>query len=268
MRRKGVIEVNSVLTISALLAALAVFPAFSQEIAEDAEQQQTEPTHTFLVPVVANIIGVGDVTWRSELVLRNDSAADVQFLLAMPGASADAFMLTTLTAGGTFGISDLAGEAFGLSGTRAPLIVQTFGRTPLTIISTVHGFLPGGGVRSQRIPALPQNAGWPRQVLRNLAFNDTTRTNIGLANLSEYPVQFSIGLQFVAGRYAETASYSVAPYTTLQLAIQTIFPILARGDDLTVVVEPSSAGGYAYASVIENETHTPRFVPPLGAATP
>jgi hypothetical protein len=45
------------------------------------------------------------------------------------------------------------------------------------------------------------------------------------------------------------------------MSIQSLFPMISKGDDFTVVIETISRDTYVYASVIDNE-HTGRFVPP------
>lgn len=254
------------LIITAGLLGLFTLHAAAQE-PEAPEPDAMEPTHTAVVPVVANTIGVANVNWRSEVLLQNNSNTDAQALLAMPGLGGEPFLFTTVPAGQRIVLADLIGETFGTAWGLAPLIVQTFGTQPLAVFSVVRAITPEGEAAPQSVPAIFPPFIAPRQMLRGLVVNDTFRTNIGLANLGESPIQFSLGLQMVSGRFVETTTLSVAPYSTTQLRLQDAFPVLARGTDLIVVVEPSGPNGFAYASVIENATSNGRFVLP-GLAPP
>ena len=130
-------------------------------------------------------------------------------------------------------------------------------------VTLIRALKPEGGEAAiQSVPSVLPPLALHRHLLSGLEVSETHRTNLGLANVGEESVQFALGLEIVPGRFVETASFSVPGYTTLQLALQQIFPVLARGAGLRVAVEPGGANGFAYASVIENSTSNARFVLP------
>jgi hypothetical protein len=223
-------------------------------------------SHIGILPVVANTIGVNEVNWRSEVALQNNSNSDVEVLLAAPGAPGSPFFFTSLSAGQTIVFDDVVRDTFGLDSWAGPLVVQTFGSRAVAVSSVVRALAPHGEAAPQVIPRLAQGGGAMSQVLRGLEVSDTHRTNVGLTNLGDEAVQFALGLQVVSGRFVETASITVGAFATVQQPLQEIFPVLARGSDLIVVVEPASRNGFAYASVIENASSNGRFVLPSSAA--
>lgn len=223
---------------------------------------EAAPTFIAVVPVVANTIGVAGVNWRSEVVLQNSSSSDAEVLVTMPGIEGSPFFLSSIGAGQTLYLGDVVRETFGLPAAIGPLVVQTTGDRPASVGSVIRALKPDGEATPQTVPIVLRPFLMLRQLLQGLEVSAERRTNLGLSNLGDVALQFSLGLQVVPGRFVETASFTVAPYTTLQLPLQEIFPVLARGAGLRVVVEPAGPNGFAYASVIENATSNGRFVIP------
>jgi hypothetical protein len=110
------------------------------------------------------------------------------------------------------------------------------------------------------------DAAYPLRTLNNLSFSDVFRTNIGLVNLGEKEATFTLGLQRLAGRNIAVARLTLGPNSLAHTSIQSLFPLIAKGDDFNVVIEASGPNTYVYASVIENATSEARFIAPsIGA---
>jgi hypothetical protein len=102
----------------------------------------------------------------------------------------------------------------------------------------------------------------PFRMLDGLTFDDTIRTNIGLANLGEHEADIVLALQRVAGRNIATTRVKIPPLTLWHTSIQQLFPLISKGSDFSVLVETSDPDTHVYASVIENATNAARFIQP------
>ena len=49
--------------------------------------------------------------------------------------------------------------------------------------------------------------------------------------------------------------------------MQSLFPMITKGDDFTVLVETSAPDTYVYASVVDNETNQTHFIQPSISTT-
>ena len=92
-------------------------------------------------------------------------------------------------------------------------------------------------------------------------FSDTFRTNVGLANLGEHEAIFTLALQR-GGRNVAVTRYRVSASALVHTSVQSLFPMITKGDDFTVLVETSAPDTYIYASVIDNETNQTHFIQP------
>jgi hypothetical protein len=123
--------------------------------------------------------------------------------------------------------------------------------------------------RPEPIPVIYSDPYYPLRRLDGLSFSDNFRTNIGLVNLGDKEASFTLALQRVAGRNVAVARVTIPSKALWHQAIQTIFPLITKGDDFTVVVETGSHDTYVYASVIDNRNSDARFIPPaIGAPSP
>ena len=75
---------------------------------------------------------------------------------------------------------------------------------------------------------------FPLRALSGLSFSDTFRTNIGLANLGEHEAIFTLALQRVPGRNVAVTRYRVSPNALVHTSVQSLFPMITKGDDFTV----------------------------------
>jgi hypothetical protein len=70
----------------------------------------------------------------------------------------------------------------------------------------------------------------------------------------------------VPGRNVAVTSFKVGANTLIHTAVQSLFPVITKGEDFLVLVETSSPDTYVYASVIDNNTNQTHFIQPaIGA---
>ncbi|HUP45881.1 MAG TPA: hypothetical protein VM779_10250 [Thermoanaerobaculia bacterium] len=241
------------LLLAVLLAAL---PAVAQEV---------EMT-TVIVPVVGSALGGNMVTWKTDVELVNDSADEVIVVLEPVGHD-DRMIVESIEPGGYRRYPDLVGASFGLDGSLVPLVVRTSGRRSVIVRATAYGIRG-----TETFPPLPipvnYTYGWaPVRMLSGLAFNPDYRTNVGLANLGTHPVDVVLGLQRIAGRTLAVQRIAIPANTLRHVAIQSLFPMITKGADFSIVVETPSRDLHVYASVVENATNAARFVQPTTAGS-
>lgn len=247
-------------SIAAVLCTLLLgHPSGAQE---EAEPGPPLVTSLAVVPVVAELVGVGNVLWRSEIFLRNSGADDLEIVLSMPGTPGEPFFFTTVPAGESLALNALIPEVFGVGQAIAPLLVQTIGPRPITVISAIRGFKSDGFTRPQVIPVLYNPRFGTSALLPGLTINEERRTNVGLVNYGSTPATFAVGIQIVPGRNVDSTLVYVPPFSVTQRALQEFFPIITEGENLIVVAETFAADTFVYASVIENETNEPRLILP------
>jgi hypothetical protein len=219
---------------------------------------------TVVVPIVGSTIGIDNVRWRTNVELRNESGSAATVVITLPtAADQPTILLPAIPPGGVVRFADIVGQAFNLDLALSPLIVQTEGRRSVTIRATVYGVRGGEALPPQPIPISYVPTFFPQRTLQGLSFSDDFRTNIGLANLSEKDVPFTLALQRVPGRNVAVAHITLPPSSLWHASIQTVFPLITNGDNFTVVVETGNPETYVYASVIENGTDVARFVSPM-----
>jgi hypothetical protein len=223
------------------------------------------PSVTVLVPVVGSIAGISGL-WKTDVELRNDTAEDAVVALSLPTAPDQPTIILTMPPGGVQRFNDVVSEAFGLETALSPLRVQTLGRRSVQVSVSVYAARGSGLTRPEPIPVSYSDAYYPVQSLAGLSFSDNFRTNVGLVNLAETSASFTLALQRMPGRNLAIARVIIPANSLWHQAVQTLFPLITKGDDFTVVIETGSRDTYAYASVIDNTTSDARFIQPsIGA---
>jgi len=242
--------------LKALLVA-ALLP-----VAALAQQTAAPQSVRVVVPVVGSVIGANEVHWRTALELVNDSRADVTVAVTLMTAPDQPAMLTTIGAGDTVAFTDVVNEAFGIEAALSPLVVDTLGRRSVTVRAAAYGTREDQVFKPEPI-AVTYGATWaPLRVLQGLSFSDDFRTNVGLVNLGDKETTFVIAVQRLPGRNLAVARVPMPPSSMWHVPIQSLFPMITKGDDFSLVVETRVPETYVYASVIENATNSATFVQP------
>jgi hypothetical protein len=218
--------------------------------------------------VVGSVWGIGAVRWKTDVELYNDTSRQVTVWLSLPAMDAPLFSVD-LPPGGVQKYPDIVAEAFGLESALSPLEVLTEGNRSVRIGATVYGVRGAEVFTPEPIP-IDYDSGhyYPQRSLNGLSFSETFRTNIGLANLGQHEATFLLALQRLAGRNLAITRITLQPSSLTHVSIQSLFPLITKGDDFTVLVETGSRDTYVYASVIDNSTNEARFIQPaIGAPT-
>lgn len=230
-----------------------------------AQQEAVAPdVSTAIVPVVGSILGLHGLTWKTDVELVNETGRLVTVALLLPTAADEPFVMTDIPARGRLHFTDVIGEAFAMEEALSPLLIRTFAKRSVTVRAVAYGVRDGERLTSHPVAVSYAGQYQPHRMLQGLSFSESFRTNIGLVNLSESDVHFTLGLERIPGRLLAVARMKLQPRSMSHLSVQTLFPLITSGDDFQVIVETSShdTDTYVYASVIENATHTARFISP------
>jgi hypothetical protein len=215
-----------------------------------------------LVPVAGSIQGLGGVVWSTDVALHNPMPYDVDVVVSLVGVPDDPFIFSTIRAGDTLTFPDLPRQTFGVFGRLAPLRVQTLAASSVTVAAVVRGLTANGPTEPE---VLTVQYGRFRPMLETipaLMVGDQFRTNIGVVNPSDTEAIVVMALQTVPGRSIAVVTRSIPPRTHIQVPLDTIFPLLTKGENVSLVVEQTNPEAYVYASVIANETHNARYYGP------
>ncbi len=245
-------------------AVLCASSAFTQS---ETAGRQPEVV-SVVVPVAGTVQGVGEVRWKTDLELYNDSPQELTVAISLATLPDSLPVITTVPPRQSVSFPDVVGETFGLEATLSPLLIQTMGRRSVTIRATAYGVRGSLVTKPQPIAVSYGATYYPLRILHGLSFSDEFRTNVGLVNLSERDATFVLGLQRLAGRNLALTRLVVPAGTLWHISVQTLFPLISRGSDFTVVVESAEPNTHVYASVIENATSNARFVQPAIGAAP
>jgi hypothetical protein len=234
-------------------------------VAATAAAQDLPPVSTTVVPVVGSTFGVSMVRWLTDVEIVNETGFPADVAIELSSVPEAPVFFLTLGPGQAQRFTDIVGQAFGLEAALSPLRVTTGGRRPVTVRAAAYAV--GAEISPlQPIGAYGSDTWFPIRVLDGLAFSDELRTNIGLANLGDQDADLVLGLQRVPGRNVAISYLRVAAGTLLHTSIQSIFPMITKGDGFSVVVETSARQTYVYASVIRNSDNGATFITPrIGA---
>ncbi|HUP61860.1 MAG TPA: hypothetical protein VNA69_15745 [Thermoanaerobaculia bacterium] len=218
-----------------------------------------DSVHTVIVPVVGTAFGPG-VIWKTSVEIINDTGSDAVVTLELSAIPDSQFVLFRLAPGEVAQYPDIL-PAFGVDLALSPLRVDSFGSRAPTVRATVYA-LRGTEVSQPQPIAVYQGQSWfPLRALDGLSFSDEYRTNIGLVNFGDEEAEFVLVLQRLRGRNLAVTHTRVAPHSLTHASIQSLFPLIGRGDAFTVLVETGSTETYAYGSVIDRDNNG-RFVAP------
>jgi hypothetical protein len=216
-----------------------------------------------LVPVVGSTLGINNVRWKTDVDLFNDGRGEANVMLSLPTAPDQPFILVTIPPGSGQHFSDIVASTFGMDATLSPLKITTIDSTrSVRVGASVYAVHDAEVSRPEPIAITYSATYFPVRSLNGLSFSDAFRTNIGLANLGDQEATFTLALQRVPGRNVAVTRYRVSANALVHTSVQSLFPMITKGDDFTVVVETSAPNTYIYASVVDNETNQTHFIQP------
>lgn len=223
--------------------------------------QEEDPVYRSVVPVVGHTMGIGDVEWRSHLAMTNPNSGEVTVGLTLMGGG-EPFYFTTLAPGQTVVLGELVGNVLGSPGVISILEVLSMGAGPVSVGVEVFGYKEGELVSQQSVPVYESSLPFVSERLSGLVVNEQFRTNLGIANGGDEPANVSLALQRIDGRTIASVIVSIGGRSLLHESLQSYFPLLTEGTDLTVIADVSRPEVIVYGSVVSNRTHEARFIAP------
>jgi len=217
---------------------------------------------TAIVPVVGSVFGATMVRWRTDVEIVNDTGQTVDVAIELPLAPESPVIVLTLGPGQLQRFTDIIGQAFGLDHALSPLRVTTAGRRSVTVRAAAYASRETELFPAQPLAVYIGSTFFPSRVLDNLAFSDDFRTNIGLVNMGEHDAHVVLALQRIVGRTIAVSHVRVPANSILHDSIQSLFPLITKGDGFSVVVETASRDTLVYASVIESANQAGKFIAP------
>ncbi len=238
------------------------------------------------VATAAHLTGHNNVNWRTDLEVQNPGSSQTTYSIALLARGEDnsnpARADLTLDPGQTVRYPDILQSLFGFAGAAALCIVPVEG----TVVAASRTYAAtGSGTYGSFVPAVARdNAIALGQDGRLIGLSHDPslaagfRTNVGLVNANEYPLTVEADFYLASGTLLGTASYDLQPFEFLQS--DGAFEQFTRDpveDGYVVVRMASGAGGqmldataklFAYASVIDNITGDPSYIPAIATAQP
>ncbi|MEW6337244.1 MAG: beta-galactosidase [Acidobacteriota bacterium] len=219
---------------------------------------------------VAHVPGLNATVWRSDLTAFNPGPVAGRIGATMiPAGGGPPLVLDaplTVGPGETLEVRDLVASLFGVEASGALRLDLLAGEA--VIGSRTYNLAPGG-TYGQFVPAAGPAAGTTRGVatvlfpvagspVRERGF----RTNLGLLNLSEVPIDVSVARYRLPGTQLSSLGVRLAPNEWRQLS--DVFPAPAGSEEygfLEIRVLTTGGRVLSYASVVDNVTGDPVFVP-------
>ena len=226
---------------------------------------------TLVLPSAAHLDGAGGSHWRTDLVLHNPDWRETQVrieLLARGQANVSPERRFVVVPGrSSQRLEDVVGRLFTFEGAATLRVTPT----ATTILASARTYNDSGsGSYGQLIEGVAEADAIPSGRTARLiglaesGSEDTGfRTNLGLVSVSGEPMQVGVELLDKAGTSLGTRPVELAPWESVQLdrvfTSMTTDPIEAG---VALVRTPTPTGRFfAYASVIDNRTHDPVYVP-------
>jgi len=226
---------------------------------------------TLVLPSAAHLDGIGGSHWRTDLVLHNpdwrETQVRIELLVRDQANPTPEWRFVVLPGGRSLRIEDVVGRLFAFEGA-APLRVTPTATAILASARTYND--SGSGSYGQLIEGIAEADAIPAGRTARLiglaeSGRDDTgfRTNLGLVSVSGEPMEVEVELRNADGTTLGTLTVELAPWESVQLdrvfTSTTTEPIDAG---LALVRTATPAGRFfAYASVIDNRTHDPQYVP-------
>ncbi len=230
--------------------------------ATNAAAQSAPASVRMIVPIVGSVLGANAVRWKTDVTLTNDARTPLFIALQLPTAPDQPAIAFTLPPGATQTFTDVIGQAFSMEDALSPLVVETMGKRSVRVSASAYGIRGTDVTPSEAIPIEFSDVAFPIRTLSGLSFSDVFRTNLGLVNLGEREASFTLALQRIAGRNIAVTRISLPRNSLAHTSIESLFPLITKGDDFSVVVETDAPSTYVYASVIDNATSEAHFIAP------
>jgi PKD repeat protein len=222
----------------------------------------------YYIPASAKTSGAYGTNWLTDIVINNpnNSNANVKFYFLKAGEDNSNPISANLIVNSknSLKISDAIGTLFGLNNISGAIIVES--NIPLIITSRTYNDQGNEGTYGQFISGISENYALRKDEkgkLIHLQKNSNYRTNIGFVNASEFNISINVDLFNSDGQPIGSRTYNLKPYEYFQEA--NIINLLTSSDVNNayayVSTTTENARFFAYASIIDNRTGDPIFIP-------
>ncbi len=223
------------------------------------------------IPTAAHLPGFAGTRWRTDLEVHNHGTASATYLielLARDQANPDPPRATfTLSEGRSATYADVLHSVFSFNGAAALRITPIAGdvllasRTYNQASSGTFGqFVPPHTVQQAIVSG---TSGRFIQLSHDPSLKAGSRTNLGFVSASVVPIDIEIRFATAIGRHLGTYTFQLKPYEFKQLdkAFELVSNEVVSGGYATVRSTTTGGVFFAYASVVDNRTGDPVFVP-------
>jgi hypothetical protein len=212
-----------------------------------------------VVPVVANLPGVNDTYWRSDVNILNVGPADTSVVLQLfpeivdgePAFEPRTSAPLTIPAGGQRTLANVVQSQFQLFNVKGALSIFSTDGSPLVVSSRTYTPASVGGTYGQDVSSvLVSGSAWASGVQHDGFY----RTNVGIFWLWDQDVDFTVTVLSAAGDVvgSGTVSFSAAGLQQLSLdrfGVDTLLDgyVVFECDDIEAI-------WYAYASRVDQSS--------------
>ncbi|MHB0969124.1 MAG: PKD domain-containing protein [Thermoanaerobaculia bacterium] len=228
------------------------------------------PAFRSVLPVATSTSGLGGALWETELVLHNGGgeAAKVQLTL-LPSAGGELRSAAlTIPAGTTFVYDNVLEDLFRVAAGAGAVVVEAHSdsSTPSLKIMSRTFTRFGGGTVNQLIPDEAISSGDGFRFITGIPKLGAFRTNLGFVNLDTSSRPVLLTLLDGAGVELGEIEFALPPLSFRQVAAGDIFATFgkAQADEYAIAMRAHS-DTHAYASIVDNRSHDPAFVPAVPA---
>ena len=241
---------------------------FSSVDASDCSNPDSSVTSLY-IPAGARAAGTAGSYWLTDIAVTNFSngvaTTNLAYLAKNQDNSNPLNASLALAMGEQILIGDVFSSLLGLDAANGALRVST-SHPDVKVTSRTYNAAGQEGTYGQFIPAqreelalTPDGAG----ALNQLQENENFRTNIGMVNLGDMPVSVEVHLYHASGSRYGIVSRTLQPFEMTQY--DRIYNRVNAGvvDSGFAVVKVLTTGGevLAYASVVDNGSNDPIFIP-------
>ncbi len=233
----------------------------------------------WIVPAAANAAGSGGTYWRSDVSLHNPHLYDLPVVVqVLPSNTSNLFVDTltvTLFPYESLNLWDALGpDLFDIYGTGALLVytdldpaacdpIETCDFLVTSRTYTVEPFA-GNGEYGQTIPGRDLSQGvdwWTLGYAAGVISDDWFRTNVGVASWTGDWITVQADVQDEAGNIIGTQEFNIPPFGHVQSRLG--YSITGGSVVFYISSGPDDALVFPYASVVNQDTGDPSFIPAL-----
>ena len=225
------------------------------------------------ITAVAHSAGAGNTTWRTDVDLHNPGTTEVQAEIELwVRDQANTNPLTapvTVPAGLSVRLDDALASEFGFDGSAALNISATGGE--LLVSSRTYNLTPEGtygqfigGVGADEALGI-EHEGLLMQLIHTPAKDDGFRTNLGLVNLADHEISVTMQLFDGDGQLVGTLIRDLWARQYVQIN-RVYSQVTENAVEVGYIVVTSTTEGaeyLAYASVVDNRTGDPIYIPAI-----